>query len=55
MMEIEIEGKKFHCLLDSGCDHSLIPRSMLPDMPYSQLSVKWKSRQWFPYCDRGLY
>jgi len=31
IMEIEIEGKKFHCLLDLGCDHSLIPRSMLPD------------------------
>jgi len=36
MMEIEVAGRKFHCLLDSGCDHSLIPRSMLQIYHYSQ-------------------
>ena len=29
-MEIYIEGQKFECLLDTGCDFSIIPRRYIP-------------------------
>src|SRR5882757_4261316 len=53
MMEIEVAGRKFHCLLDSGCDHSLMPRSMLPDIPLQPVSVDVRAANGSPIRIEG--
>ena len=32
-MSAEINGKPIHCLLDSGCERSVIAGSLVPDLP----------------------
>ena len=32
-MEIDIDEKKIKCLLNTGYDHSLVPRCLIPDVP----------------------
>jgi len=32
-LEIEVDNCKYTCLLDTGCDHSLIPLRLVPDLP----------------------
>jgi len=39
-MEVEICGCKYKCLLDTGCDHSIIPRRLIPTAPIQPTSVR---------------
>src|SRR6266496_180773 len=38
-IEADIGGKIVHCLLDTGCDKSLLPRKYIPDVPVQPVTV----------------
>src|SRR5467141_429855 len=39
-IEIDIGGRTQHCLIDTGCDHSLMPRKLIPSVPLHPVEVE---------------
>jgi len=39
-MEVDIGGGKYKCHLDTGCDHSIIPRKLIPSADMQPTSVR---------------
>jgi len=39
-MEVDIGGEKYKCDLYTGCDHSIIPRKLIPSAKMQPTSVR---------------
>jgi len=39
-MDVDIGGGKYMCHLDTGCDHSIIPRKLIPSAEMQPTSVR---------------